>query len=249
MTLEMMFNPAQRQRLLKAIDSRYSCRSFSAPPTTSDWGALSYAAQRYALPGARVVLMPVSESLFTGTLLNMGRVTGCTTVAAVIASSAERHGRLHAGILGEALCLEATALGLGSCWIAGTYKRNQLHMDLAVDETVLAVIALGVPKTPLTAKISRRRKSLEKLCSGDISLWNEELRAVAEAVRQAPSALNLQPWSLKLESDRFIVDSPERAMLDLGIALCHAELAMTTPHEWHFRHRRSDPAAWITAEA
>ena len=34
MTLEMMFNPAQRQRLLKAIDGRCSCRSFSAPPTS-----------------------------------------------------------------------------------------------------------------------------------------------------------------------------------------------------------------------
>ena len=244
MTLETMFNPAQRQRLLEAVDKRYSCRSFSAPPSTSQWGALCYAAQRYALPGARMVMANVTESLFTGTLLNMGRVTGCTAAAVIIASSAERNARLHAGILGEALCLEATAMGLGSCWIAGTYKRKMLHVDLAVDETVLAIIALGVP-AQVKEKPERRRKPLAKLCDGDISLWTEELRAVAEAVRQAPSAMNMQPWRLKLESDRFIVDSPERSMLDLGIALCHAELAMGSPHAWHFRHRRSEPAAWI----
>lgn len=246
MTLEGLFNPVQRQRLLAAIDRRYSCRAYAGAPSVADWGALGYAAQRYALPGARLVLLTVPERLFTGTLLNMGRVTGCTTVAAVIASSQEKRSRLHAGILGEALCLEAAAMGLGTCWIAGTYRRKALQVELREGETVLSIIAVGVPENG-RGKIVRRRKPLTKICRGDISLWTEDLRRAAEAVQQAPSAMNLQPWTLALESDRFTVDAPDRAQLDLGIALCHAELALTEPHTWHFSRRRLDPAAWIEA--
>lgn len=246
MTLETMFNPVQKERLLAAVDRRYSCRAYAGEPSVADWGALAYAAQRYALPGARLALLRVSERLFTGMVLNMGRVTGCTAVAAVIASAQEKRSRIHAGILGEALCLEAAAMGLATCWIAGTYRRKALQVELQEGETVLAIIAIGVPEQPRTV-INRRRKPLEKLCQGDISLWTEELRGAARAVQQAPSAMNLQPWTMKLESDRFLIDAPDRAQLDLGIALCHAELALTGDHTWHYSRRRSDPAAWIKA--
>lgn len=245
MTLETLFNDMQRQRLLAAIDGRYSCRNYAAPPSTADWGALSYAAQRYELPGARLVLTKVSERMFTGTIFNMGLIKGCTAVAAVIADGGVKRSRIHAGILGEALCLEATAMGLGSCWIGGTYKRKMLDVSLKESETVLAVIALGVPAGE-RGEINRRRKPLAKICDGDMSLWTEELRDAAKAVQQAPSALNLQPWVMKLASDRFIIDAPERSQLDLGIALCHAELALREPHVWRFRQTRRDPAAWIT---
>lgn len=243
-SLDTLFTPAQRQRLSDAIPRRYACRAYAAPPSVADWAALSYAAERYALPGARLILMHVGEGLFTGTLLNMGRVTGCTAVAAVVASSAVANSRLHAGILGEALCLEAVAMDLGCCWISGTYRKKQLQAPLKPGEAVLAIIALGVPRQK-DAQPPRKRKPLEKLCEGDITLWPEELRQAAEAVRQAPSAMNLQPWTMKLGHYRFSFDAPDRAQLDLGIGLCHAELALREPHTWHFAQSRRDPAAWI----
>lgn len=240
---DTLFTPAQKERLGAAIPRRYACRSYAGAPSVGDWAALSYAAERYALPGARLALEHVSESLFTGTLLNLGRVTGCTAVAAVIASSREPLGRIHAGILGEALCLEAVAMGLGCCWISGTYRKKQLQLPLDADEAVLAIIALGIPKQQ--AQPPRKRKPLEHLCEGDNTLWPEDLRRAAEAVRLAPSALNMQPWTMRLGNYRFSFDAPERAQLDLGIGLCHAELTLRGPHRWHFRQGRRDPAAWI----
>ena len=240
---DTLFTPAQKARLGAAIPRRYACRSYAGEPTVADWAALSYAAERYALPGARLVLAHVSESLFTGTLLNMGRVTGCTVAAAVIASSQVARSRIHAGILGEALCLEATAMELGGCWISGTYRKKLLQLPLADGEAVLAIIALGVPKQ--MAQPPRKRKPIERLCEGDHTLWPEELRRTAEAVRLAPSAMNMQPWTMKLGNYRFSFDAPDRAQLDLGIALCHAELTLSSPHTWHFRQSRRDPAAWI----
>lgn len=243
-TLDAMFPAVQKKRLLKAAESRYACRAFAGALSTGDWAAMSYVAQRYALPGARLMLLHVPESLFTGTLLNMGRVSGCTAVAAVIVDSAVAQSRIHAGVLGEALCLEATAQGLGSCWISGTYRKKQLTTPLRDGEAALAVIALGKPARRVQA--SRKRKPVEKFCRGNMMLWPAALRKVAEAVRLAPSAMNLQPVTMTLEQGRFTFDAPDRAALDLGIALCHGELAMDFPHAWHFAGTRKEPAAWVT---
>lgn len=245
-TLEKLFNPAQRQRLYEAIPTRYSCRSYVGAPSTADWASLSYAAERFALPGARLFLHTVSPDIFTGIVLGYGKITGCTTIAVLAASIATPHSRIHAGILGEAFCLEATVLGLGTCWVAGTYKKKQLALPLAADETVLSIIAVGVPEKA-TPPDARKRKSLDRICKGDIRLWPQELRRVAEAVQIAPSAINLQPWEMELTADRFILNAPERQQLDLGIAVCHAELAMENPHTWHFGDGKREPLAWVRA--
>lgn len=119
-TLETLFSPMQKEKLRQAALVRTSCRSFAGAPDTAAFAALSYVVGRCALPGARLVLTPVDESLFTGTILGMGRITGCKMAAVVIACGTEALCRVHAGILGEAFVLEATALGLGTCWVSGT---------------------------------------------------------------------------------------------------------------------------------
>ena len=241
--LEGLFSPDQRNRLLEAIPRRQSCRAYVSPPSQGDWAALSYAAGRYELPGARLIFASVPEGMFSGALLGTGRVTGCGVIAAVAASIALPEGRVHAGILGEAFCLEATAMGLGTCWVSGSYRKKQLTLPLKPDEALLAVIAVGVPEKKNAAE-TRRRKSLDRLCRGDTGLWPEEVRRAAQAVQIAPSAMNLQPWTMSLEQDRFAIDVPDRSRLELGIALCHAELALTSPRTWRLGDGRREPSAW-----
>lgn len=243
--LEALFQPSQRARLAEAVWTRYSCRLFDQRRGVSaaDWAALSYAAQRYAMPGARLALLRVEEGMFSGNMLGVGRITGCTTAAAVIASPGAEHSRVHAGILGEAFALEAYALGLACCWVNGTYRKKSLQLTLAPDEAVLAVIAFGVPSGN-QPPIVRRRKPLEKICGKDVLRWPDEMRRVAEAVRQAPSSMNLQPWELYLSGERLTVSTPDRAQIELGVALCHAELMLQTPHTWHFGAGKRGAEAW-----
>ena len=241
MTIEKLFTPAQRKRLYEAIPARYSCRNYLGAPAPADWASLSYAAGRYELPGAQLLLHNVDPDIFTGIVLGYGKITGCSTVAVLCASMGTPHSRIHAGVLGEAFCLEAAALGLGTCWVGGTYKRKQLDLPLQSDETVLAIIAVGV-----LAKGSaegRKRKPLDRLCHGNPQAWPEEILCAAKAVQLAPSALNLQPWEMKLTGRQFFIDTPDRQQLDLGIALCHAELALSTPHRWRLGDGRREPLA------
>lgn len=230
MTLETLFSPAQKDRLRQAAQVRTSCRSFAGAPDSAAFAALSYAIGRCAMPGARLVLTPVEESLFTGTILGMGRITGCRMAAVVIACGTDALCRVNAGILGEAFVLEATAQGLGTCWVSGTYRRKQLRIPMQENETVLAVIAVGMPEKPLKAPENRRRKLIEKLIS-PIPADGMMLDA-AKLVQIAPSAMNMQPWRMEAMPGALAVTVSDRALLDGGIALCHAELALRGVHRW-----------------
>lgn len=189
-TLETLFSPMQKEKLRQAALVRTSCRSFAGAPDTAAFAALSYVVGRCALPGARLVLTPVDESLFTGTILGMGRITGCKMAAVVIACGTEALCRVNAGILGEAFVLEATALGLGTCWVSGTYRRKQIRLPIQENETVLAVIAVGVPEKPLQAPENRRRKPLDKLMNAVPA--DGMMLDAAKLVQIAPSAMNMQ---------------------------------------------------------
>lgn len=247
-TLENLFSPAQKQRLSEAVRLRTSCRSFSVAPTPQEYAALSYAIGRYSLPGARLMLLPADDTLFTATLLGMRKVTGCRMLAAVIVSEKEPRCRIHAGILGEAFVLEATAMGLGTCWVSGSFRRDRLQLPLGNGEALLCVIALGAPAEQLTAPDSRRRKTPDQLCRGPWQEWPEQLIRAATLVQQAPSAMNMQPWALYVnERGSFVLDANDRSQLDAGIALCHAELGLTTPHTWRFGQARGEPMAWAEA--
>ena len=147
--------------------------------------------------------------------------------------------REHVGYLGEALLLEATALGLGTCWVSGMFRpdavRKQVH--LTGDERIFAVTPLGYGERDFTAKEkiyigmagSRKRKSLSSIMEGTSPLlWQEK---ALEAARISPSARNRQPWRFQVKPEAITIQSdttqdsdryPKR--LDCGIAMLHLEL-------------------------
>ncbi|MDD6051574.1 MAG: nitroreductase family protein [Clostridiales bacterium] len=246
-TLETLYPAFDRSRLVEAVHLRSSCRAFAGALDAADRAALSYALGRYALPGVRIVLTPVAEDFFTATLLGMKRITGCRDAAVVIIDSAPLS-RIHAGIVGESLVLEATARGLGSCWVSGSFRRKDVRVPVDPGEAVLCVIALGQIAGPLTPPSSRHRKAAEHLCRGNLHDWPPELSRAVSLVQAAPSAMNMQPWVMSLDPQgTFILDASDRAQLDAGIALCHAELALETPHTWHFGTQKHQPMAWAVA--
>lgn len=245
--LETLYPAFDRPRLISAVKLRTSCRAYAGAPDAADLAALSYALGRYQLPGVRLALLPVAETFFTGTLLGMKRITGCRMMAAVIIDESPLS-RIHAGIMGESFVLEATSRGLGTCWVTGSFRRKELNVPVAANEAVLCVIAVGKPAEPLAPPATRHRKLPEHFCRGNFLDWPEELTDAAALVQCAPSAMNMQPWTLSVgPGGEFILDATDRAQLDAGIALCHAELALETPHVWHFGANRSEPMAWAVA--
>ena len=155
------------------------------------------------------------------------------------------------GYMFEKVVLFAWDLGVGTTWIAGTMDREAFEkaMKVAEDEIMPCVSPLGYPakKMSLRESVMRRgikadsRREFGELFfdgSFDNPLTPEKagkLARVLEAVRLAPSAVNKQPWRVVLSGDKaHFYEKKSRGYdnggwdiqrIDMGIALCHFELA------------------------
>ena len=122
------------------------------------------------------------------------------------------------GYLMEAIILRATDLGLGTCWLGGTFRKSRFAAAIGAGEgeSVPAVVSIGIP----VEKRSFRESLIRRVAGSDTRLpWDrvffsgsfaEPLTAEAagsyavplEMVRLAPSASNKQPWRVVKASGR-----------------------------------------------
>lgn len=123
------------------------------------------------------------------------------------------------GFAFEGIILELTRLGLGTCWLGGTFKRQDLSemLELGSNEIIPAISPVGYAAERQSLKSrfirfaagSKNRKPLDELIFPADSGTGTELEAdpeadpkvstlkeVWESVRLAPSASNKQPWRI-----------------------------------------------------
>ena len=132
------------------------------------------------------------------------------------------------GYFGEQIILAATAMGLGSCWVGGTYDRNACLCHLSKGERLVCIAAIGhsaattAPHTP-----HRSTKPLSDL-SASLSDTPEWFTEALSAVQLAPSAMNRQGFRFELLANGCVrgsaTDDESYSMVDLGIAKLHFEL-------------------------
>jgi len=150
----------------------------------------------------------------------------------------------------EKLVLAATAMGLGTCWLAGTFNRAQFSeaLHLGEDDIFLIVCPVGYPlqKQTLISSVFRKvgksdqRKDWPELFFENAfgtPLTKEAAGEYAfplEMLRLAPSAANRQPWRIVHKEGAFHFYREENPKskypydlqrLDVGIGACHFHLA------------------------
>lgn len=163
----------------------------------------------------------------------IGRVFAPWYLAAV--ASGDREALFNLGYSSQRVILELTAMDLGTCWLGALFDSEALGDNLGLEkgQAVRALIAWGRGhKVPGTKEKSGRRQPPEKL-----AVYAEDRdtrypwRTVLEAVRWAPSAINRQPWRLWFGASAVHLFSRSGRLarsgipIDMGIALCHLELA------------------------
>jgi nitroreductase len=154
----------------------------------------------------------------------------------------------------EKLILAATNLGLGTCWLGGTFKRANFakRVNVSEDEIVAAISPIGYARDRRTVREtairrlanSDRRKPWEELFfDGDFNtpLSKDSAGGYAvplECVRLGPSASNNQPWRVVYQKQQgafhFYLKRTwgydkfngriDLQRVDIGIAMCHFEL-------------------------
>jgi nitroreductase len=149
------------------------------------------------------------------------------------------------GYVFEQALLRCTELGLGTCWVGGTFKQGDFAtaMRLGPEEHLRIVSPVGYAALHRTLVDTAfgaivRRKSRQSFESRFFDRdWEHPMTLSGagpygpplELVRLAPSARNKQPWRAVKEGAtvHFYRDSTASRFtrIELGIALCHFELA------------------------
>jgi len=195
-------------------------------------------------PNARSYLVTESvKDVFRGIVGSYGKVKGASAFIAFIGNMDSASVQEEVGYTAEGIILEATSLGLNTCWVAGFFRPESVAslVEIKSNERVLAVTPVGYAKRleSLEEKLmtgfgrTHRRLPISKLITGprqnELPEW---VRTSIEAARHAPSAVNRQPWGFNVEEDSIIVyvrtSGPEfnvSKRLDCGIAILHIEVA------------------------
>lgn len=218
--------PAQRARYYAQVSRRESVRTFIAPPDEEQLSALHYAAARLCLPGTRIEIRECDDKTLYGSMPFVETIMGTSCYAAFIVDTNTPHAVEHMGISGEAFMLEAVSMGLGTCWVAGTYHKKAVDADLQSGERIAAITPLGIPAQMEVRE--RKRKTLRDICAVQPDNWPLWAYNAAECVRIAPSGMNMQPWllnyagrTLQLKKKGFFGSG-----LDMGIAILHMSLGV-----------------------
>ncbi len=206
------------------IRARSSWRSYDGRPLGGE--ERERLAEFVAAPGAGPFGGPVRLELVEasaedraelGKLGTYGTVKGARTFLA----GAVRRGAMDLedyGCVFERAVLEATALGLGTCWLGASFDHSGFAaaIDLADDEVLPAVSPVGYVASTRTlvdattrffARSGKRKPWEELFFDGDFATPLAREAAgpyadVLEMVRLAPSASNRQPWRVVKEAGR-----------------------------------------------
>ena len=211
--------------ITELIRRRYSCRTYLATPIGPDRRQPLEEYLRLIAEGPmgsplRFVLVAAREkdrSALRG-LGTYGFIRGATGFVLGAVGSAE-HDMEDFGYAGEQIVLLATGLGLGSCWLGGTFRRSRFaeRLGLGPEEHMPCVLSLGIPadRRSLIDRLSHigagsaRRLQWERLFYD--GSWERPLDEEAagdyatplEMVRLAPSASNRQPWRVVRDGSCF----------------------------------------------
>lgn len=216
-------------------------------------------------PKFQLISMPDFDPLEEIKIGTYGMIKGAQEYIAGVVGKA-RYNLENYGYMFETIILAATNLNLGTCWLGGTFSRSQFSklIQLQEYEKIPAVSPVGYPDTRrLKEKFIRTiakakvRKPWEQLFfNGDFEskLDKDQIgnyKIVLEMVRIGPSAGNKQPWRILKEKEQnnyhfYVKYSSERKLLpynqfvrlDIGIAVCHFDLAVKElgiEGKWEFK--------------
>ncbi len=180
---------------------------------------------------------------------------------------------LRFGYLFEKIVLFATDLGLQTCWLGGTFNKNDFNksIDIRENESIAIVSPVGTKKdkprmleSAMRALVgaNSRKPWRELFFDGDIAtpLLEDGVGQYAvplEMVRLGPSASNKQPWRVIREGNDYHfflcrtkgygVMNFDMQKNDLGIAKCHFELTaheLCIAGEWREMTQVKTPQDW-----
>ena len=239
----------QNMTIIETIQKRRSVRTYTEQPLSSEHVTQikQFISQTNPPFGekARIELIQMNESAGSIKLGTYGWINGARDYLALVYENSS-FAETAAAYWFEQVILFCTNLGLGTCWLGGSFSRGDFkkQINLKSNEKLKIVSPVGYPS-------DKKRWFLEKIVVnaeknhatrkpfGELFFeadFNRPLTETSagifaqplEMVRLAPSANNKQEWRALKENDVihfYKIPFLTFDSIDIGIALCHFELA------------------------
>lgn len=227
---------------LELLQSRHSVRSYSS--RTVSEGIRNKLRSEVTFintheAGLNFQLCFDDDAPFRGVGRSYGMLRGVNNYLCAVIDPTFDDAYERAGYCAEQFVIEALKLGLGTCFVGGTFSRQHVGARVEVYEKVPFVVSFGYAEeslTPLIAKVAmkfahRKTMSPRDFFDGNDSEYESALREfpwlfeALQAVACAPSYLNKRPVRLKVVTEdgmrhivAYVTTKQETTLVDLGIA-------------------------------
>ena len=247
------------QAITEIIKKRISCRTYSEKPIENkvlrEFSASINAVHKGLFGNQPIFKLIKLASLTSQEWKKLGTYGVIKNAQIFLVGSIQNHNLAMEdyGYCKEKLILQATKLGLGTCWLGGTFQLGRFAQAIGLREGELlpTITPVGYParQKSITEKIMRwgadsdnRKPWSDIFFTGNFSqpLTQSHAGKYAEALenlRLAPSASNKQPWRILRNAAQNIFHFYlSRAFgynslwhvslqnIDMGIAMCHFAL-------------------------
>lgn len=212
-------------------------------------------------PGFDFQLVFDDGAPFKGFARSYGFFKGVSNYLAAVVDPAFDHSEERAGYYAQQFVMYAVGLGLGTCFVSGTYSAKNVNAHIPVFEKLPFLVTFGYAEDKdgfiagIVKKVSHRKeRSPRDFFAGDDAEYDAALKKfpwlqeALEAVACAPSALNSQPARFAVKNidgtERIVAYTidPAKHAIDLGIAKFNFQCI--APGEWEW----GENAAFIPFE-
>lgn len=210
--------------LHEAIIARHSVRQYIEKPLEAE--IIERLNEEIALCNQEgklhIQLVTNEPKAFGGGMAKYGKFSGVSNYLAMVGPKGADEA---IGYYGERLVLLAQTLGLNSCWVGLSFRKQPDQFTIADGEKLHCVISLGYAANQ---GVQHPMRPMEKFVKATIPLpdW---FKNGMEAVLLAPTAVNQQKFEFELIDDHTVAARARFTLIgygkiDLGIAKYHFEI-------------------------
>lgn len=194
--------------------------------------------------GLHIQFVESGKHLLSGFKASYGMISGMPSLIAMVGNTMDPELKRNIGYYGQFIALECVSLGLGTCWISGTYNRTECleSISLRDGEELVCVIATGNVlqnksiKEQLVSRITGGKQTFDEILTEKDQNLPPWVVSGIEAARLAPSAVNGKPVGYRFTDSLLTVFLTKNKYgteeIDLGISMANFELgAMHTQKE------------------
>ena len=208
----------------EAIVKRHSVRQYLDKPIETDiideLQAMTHQLNKES--GLHIQLVTNDPKAFDSTMAHYGKFTNVRNYFAMIGKDDDTLDE-RLGYYGEQLVLRAQMLGLNTCWVGLSYKKNPDVITEEKGEKLRCVISLGYGANQ---GYSHKIKTMEKVTKVE-GVMPDWFRKGVESALLAPTAINQQKFLFSLKNERQVQAKAGWGFfskVDLGIVKYHFEV-------------------------